>query len=246
MVVACGGVLHTARIVDTTDPRGVMVELECAHANRPTPRRWRTQVPCDDLFLGADAAAQGVVGAIAGVATGAERIVATRNGIGSVLFETLRAVALERTCSHIAISCDRKCDVAKASCVHACVLSDILLCAAVAVSVLNPLRDDEGRSLCRASELLFGAFPNVDRGRHGTVAQPPEHGETDAICEAAHLLCSAFRNGLHARRNLPRASRSGVRTAKGRRRRTSLLASICWHQRRPLSARWDAILRTPP
>ena len=172
MVVACGGVLHTARIVDTTDPRGVMVELECAHANRPTPRRWRTQVPCDDLFLGADAAAQGVVGAIAGVATGAERIVATRNGIGSVLFETLRAVALERTCSHIAISCDRKCDVAKASCVHACVLSDILLCAAVAVSVLNPLRDDEGRSLCKASELLFSAFPNVDRGRHGTVAQP--------------------------------------------------------------------------
>ena len=37
-----------------------------------------------------------------------------RNGIGSMLFETLRAVALERTCSHIVISCDRKCDVAKA------------------------------------------------------------------------------------------------------------------------------------
>ena len=34
-----------------------------------------------------------------------------RIGIGSMLLETLRAVALERTCSHIAISCDSKCDV---------------------------------------------------------------------------------------------------------------------------------------
>ena len=108
MVVACGGVLHTARIVDTTDPRGVMVELECAHANRPTAharsvrrplprrRRRRARRRRRDRRRGDRGRAH------------------RRNGIGSVLFETLRAVALERTCSHIVISCDRICDVAKA------------------------------------------------------------------------------------------------------------------------------------
>ena len=39
---SCDGVAHSARVIDSTDRRNVLVELVCAH--RPTARPWFTHV----------------------------------------------------------------------------------------------------------------------------------------------------------------------------------------------------------